>query len=54
MRPDLAAMVGMALQNPTQVHLAEDDDVIEAFMPDRSDQAFGKGHSANVPPVRCQ
>jgi hypothetical protein len=39
MRP---VIVGITLQNPTQMRLAKDDDVIKALAPDRSDQPFSE------------
>ena len=36
-RPDIVVMAGIDLEHPTQVGLAEDDDVIEAFPADRTD-----------------
>ena len=38
MRPDFIVIVGVGEKDPAQMALAEDDDVIEAFPPDRSDQ----------------
>jgi len=34
MRSDLIVIVSIALQNPTQLNLANDDEVIEALAPD--------------------
>src|SRR6202161_4871179 len=42
MRSDTIVIVGAGFQDPTQMHLAQDNDVVHAFTPDRSDQAFGK------------
>jgi len=42
MRSDLVVIAGIGLQDPTQVSLAHDDEMIEALAPDRSDQPFGK------------
>jgi hypothetical protein len=47
MRP---VIVGITLQNPTQVRLAKDDDVIKALAPDRSDQPFCE---AILPDAHC-
>ena len=38
MRPDFIVIAGVGRKDPAQTGLAEDDDVIEAFPPDRSDQ----------------
>src|ERR1700738_831345 len=35
-------IVGVGFQDPTQMHLAQDNDVVHTFTPDRSDQPFGK------------
>src|ERR1700730_18230586 len=35
-------IVGIAFQNPTQMRLVPDNDVVHTFTPDRSDQPFGK------------
>src|ERR1700751_4948077 len=35
-------IVGVGFQDPTQMHLAQDNDVMQTLTPDRSDQAFGK------------
>src|SRR3977135_1080254 len=42
MRSDAIVIVGVGFQDPTQMHLAQDNDVGHAFTPDRSDQPFGK------------
>src|SRR5258708_1347045 len=34
--------MGVRFQNPTQMHLAQDNHMIDALAPDRSDQPFGK------------
>ena len=34
--------MGVRFQNPTQMHLALDNHMIDALAPDRSDQPFGK------------
>jgi hypothetical protein len=41
-RPDLVVIAGVSLQDPAQMHLAQDEDMVDAFAPDRSDQSFGK------------
>src|ERR1700675_3289050 len=43
---DAIVIVGVGFQDPTQMHLAQDNDVVHALTPDRSDQPFGK---ANLP-----
>src|SRR5260370_9377341 len=42
MRSDAIVIVGVGFQDPTQMHLAQDNDVVHTFTPDRSDQPFGK------------
>jgi hypothetical protein len=42
MRSDAIVIVGVRFQDPTQIHLAQDNDVVHTFTPDRSDQPFGK------------
>jgi hypothetical protein len=42
----------IASQDVTQVALAQDDDVVEAVAPDRSDQAFGEGILPTAPSSR--
>src|SRR6202521_3439470 len=42
MRSDAIVIVGVGLQDPTQMHLSQDNDVVHTFTPDRSDQPFGK------------
>src|ERR1700686_4800781 len=42
MRSDAIVIVGVGFQDPTQMHLAQDNDVVHALTPDRSDQPFGK------------
>jgi hypothetical protein len=34
--------MSVRFQNPLEMRLAENDDVIQTLMPDRSDQPFGK------------
>jgi len=41
-RPDLVVIAGVSLQDPAQMRLAQDDDMVDALAPDRSDQSFGK------------
>jgi hypothetical protein len=38
MRPDIVVIVAVSPEDPAQMGLAEDDDVIEAFATDRADQ----------------
>lgn len=38
MRPDFIVIAGVGRKDAAQMGLAEDDDVIEAFPPDRSNQ----------------
>ena len=42
MRSDAIVIFGVGFQDPTQMHLAQDNDVVHALTPDRSDQPFGK------------
>src|ERR1700676_810797 len=42
MRSDAIIIVGVGFQDPTQMHLAQDNDVVHTLTPDRSDQPFGK------------
>jgi hypothetical protein len=42
MRAYLIGIVGVGFQDPTQMHLAQDNDVVRTFTPDRADQPFGK------------
>src|ERR1700738_4550492 len=42
MRSDAIIIVGVGFQNPAQMRLAQDNDVVHTLTPDRSDQAFGK------------
>src|SRR3981189_3254968 len=41
-RSDAVVIVGVGFQGPTQMHLAQDNDVVHTFTPDRSDQPFHK------------
>src|ERR1700730_141596 len=42
MRSDAIIIVGVGFQDPTQMHLAQDNDVVHTLTPDRSDQPFHK------------
>src|ERR1019366_8638466 len=42
MRSDAIILVGVGFQDPTQMHLAQDNDVVCTLTPDRSDQPLGK------------
>src|SRR6267154_900108 len=42
MRSDAIVIVGVGFQDPTQMHLAQDNDVVHTLTADRSDQPFGK------------
>src|SRR3979490_1921560 len=42
MRSDAIVIVGVGFQDPTQMHLAQDNDVVHTFTPDRSDQPLDK------------
>src|SRR5258707_8375589 len=42
MRSDVIVIVGVGFHDPTQMHLAQDNDVVHTLTPDRSDQPFGK------------
>ena len=41
MRPDMVVIGSISLENLTQMDLAKDDDVIQAFSTDRANQALG-------------
>src|ERR1019366_3568539 len=42
MRSDGVVVIGIGFQNPTQMCLAQNNNVVQALAPDRSDQPFGK------------
>jgi hypothetical protein len=42
MSSDAIVIVGIGFQDPAQMRLAQDNDVVHTFTPDRSDQPFGK------------
>src|SRR3984893_10529833 len=42
MRSDPIIIVGVGFQDPTQMDLAQDNDVLQTLTPDRSDQPFDK------------
>src|SRR3979490_998641 len=42
MRSDTVVVMGVRFQNPAQMRLAQDNHMIDALTPDRSDQPFGK------------
>src|SRR5258707_1948211 len=42
MRSDAIVIIGVGFQDPTQMNLAQDNDVVQTFTPDRSDQPFDK------------
>src|SRR6201993_255985 len=42
MRSHAVVIVGIVFQNPTQMFLVQDNDVVQTLTPDRSDQPFGK------------
>jgi hypothetical protein len=41
MRPDMVVIGSISLENLTQMDLAKDDDVIQAFSTDRANQPLG-------------
>ena len=41
-RPRLILVESVRFQNPAQMRLAQDNDVVRTFTPDRSDQLFDK------------
>src|SRR3984893_13351955 len=41
MRSDAIVIVGVGFQDPTQMHLTQDNDVVHALTPDQSDQPLG-------------
>ena len=42
MSPDAVVIVGVGFQDPTQMHLAQNYDVVHTLTSDRSDQPFGR------------
>src|SRR5271156_6519664 len=42
MRSNSVVIGGIVFQNAAQMHLAQYNDVVQTFPPDRSDQPFGK------------
>jgi len=42
MRSEIIIIAGVRFQNPAQMRLAQDNNVVDTFTPDRSDQPFGK------------
>ena len=42
MCPQLVIVSGIFRQNPAQMRLAQDDEMVDTLAPDRSDQPFGK------------
>src|SRR3984957_13460871 len=42
MRSDASIIAGVGFQDPTQMDLAQDNDVVQTLTPDRSDQPFDK------------
>jgi hypothetical protein len=42
MDSDAIVIVGVGFQDPTQMHLAQDNDMVHTFTPGRSDQPLGK------------
>jgi hypothetical protein len=42
MRSNVVVIAGISSQNSAQVRLAQDNDVVHTFPPDRFDQPFGK------------
>src|SRR6202163_494144 len=42
MRSDAIVIFGVGFQDPTQMHLAQDNDVVYTLTPDRSDKPFHK------------
>jgi hypothetical protein len=42
MGPRHIIIVGVGFHDPAQMHLAQDNDVVHTFTPDRSDQPFSK------------
>ena len=51
MRSDAIIIVGVGFQDPTQMHLAQDDDVVQTLTPDpisRSAKPFCQGEAGAV------
>ena len=42
MSSDVVVIASIGAQNPAQMRLAQDDEMVHALAPDRSDQPFGK------------
>jgi hypothetical protein len=42
MRSDVIVIVSIGSKDPAQMRLAEDDEMVYALAPNRSDQPFGK------------
>src|SRR5258708_12926659 len=42
MRSEVYIIVGVGFEDAREMHLAQDNDVVHTFTPDRSDQPFGK------------
>jgi hypothetical protein len=42
MRSEIIIIIGITFQNSAQMRLAQDNDVVHTFTPDRSDQPFGE------------
>jgi ketol-acid reductoisomerase len=50
MRSDAIVIVGVGLQDSTQMHLAKDNDVVHTLTPDRSDQCVA---APKIDPSYC-
>jgi hypothetical protein len=42
MFPDFIVVMSDGFQNPAEMRVAQNDDVVQTITPDRSDQPFGK------------
>ena len=56
MRPDIVVIGGIGLEDLAQVGFAKDDDMIQAFSPDRANQPFRMpiiGYVSGGAPLSC-
>src|SRR3979411_737750 len=54
MRSDAVVIVGIGFQNPAQMRLAQDNDVVHTLTPDRSDQPAGAPSPTTFAPSRLR
>jgi hypothetical protein len=53
MRSDAVVIIGVKFQNPAQMFLAQDNDVVQTLAPDRSDQPFGNAARLDMFKEHC-